>query len=478
LLNDGRIDKNLSLNFPGENLFPKVHIRGERFCITWIYYQDNKVNGCFFDSLTGLSQKVAGEGFHFLSTPEVVFRGSQPLALVFLANKGDKKEGEEVINDNDDIYVYHLETRRLVNVTQTPENEKVFSFMEGNRGFTLKTETLDYHAVYTVRFPGLRVVSREKQAREVEAVYPPQAVTSTAYNTLVAFGDSITWGKIRMSDLQGEYHPDLAYLGLIQNYLAENYRSLNAVNLGIPGDTTYDGIERLKEDFTGVEGYFCMIMFGTNDVGQNSFSSSSSVENLEWMCEQIRDKYGMYPIISTIPPMTHISGEQYLKEASEELNRKIKKMAEELEIPCVDTYAAFFMEPDWEILVEDIIGNHVVGNHPSPAGHQIIAQLFLYEILKLPPRAPGDFQTWDTDTYRLLAQWTANYEFDFSHYVIEFGYAEDNLNRSFEIEENYFTFIRSPFQLNAPSYIYFRVRAWDKAGYSSGVSDTMRVEFK
>jgi lysophospholipase L1-like esterase len=340
------------------------------------------------------------------------------------------------------------------------------------------TETIPYDGVYTVRLPGLRVVHVEKQPRESEAVYPPLAVSPAAYNTLVGFGDSITWGKIRMNDLPGEYHPELAYLGVMQTYLAENYRPVNAVNLGVPGETTYAGLRRLDDDFTGLEGYFCMIMFGTNDVGQNSFSSGSSVENLEWICTRIRDKYGMYPVISTIPPMTHISGEQYLKENSEELNGKIIEMATDNNIPYVDTYAAFFAEPDWEILVEDIIGSHVVGNHPSPAGHQVIAGLFLNSILLLPPEPPAGFQTMTADAYRLVVQWTGNYEFDFGHYDIEFGYTAANLNRHLETANSFYTFTRPPFQFSTQSYIYFRVRAVDKDGYSSNFTDIMSVEFK
>ena len=481
-LDDGLSRKNLSLNLPGENLFPKVHFQGDHFYITWIRSHNRFVHACFYNSAKNTSITIPGEGFHFLSTPEIVFLGNQPQVLVFLGNRGFQEKKRLSPRDNDDVFAYHLETGRLVNITESPENEKVFSITVIPHGFCLHTDTLPYEAVYTVHLPGLRSVRLEKKPRASERdnipVSPPQAVTPEAYNTLVGFGDSITWGKIRMHNLTGEYHPELAYLGVIETFLAENYRPVHTVNLGIPGETSYAGARRLEDDFTGLTGYFCMIMFGTNDVGQNAFSSTSSVENLEWICTQIRDTYHKYPIISTIPPMTHISGEQYLKENSEELNGKIIEMALNNNIPYIDTYSAFFAAPDWTVLVEDILGNHEVGNHPSPAGHQVIAGLFLDQLLLPPPQTPSGFQVMDTGVYRSLVQWTGNYEFDFSHYVIEFGYTRENLNRVVDTENSYYMFTRPPFQFSSSSAIYFRVRAVDQKGYTSPFTNIMKMEFK
>jgi lysophospholipase L1-like esterase len=415
------------------------------------------------------------EGFQFLSSPYLVFQGPcrHPRAMIFLGNRPSSEKDK----NNDDVFAYHLETDRLFNLTKTPENEKGFSVIEENRGFTLQTDTIPYHAIYTVRFPGLNVVNVEKQQKEIKVVSKPRAVTATAYNTIVAFGDSITWGKIRMKDLPGEHHPELAYLGVIQNTLAENYQPVDTVNLGVPADNTNDAMERLHDDFTDLEAYFCLIMLGTVDVGQNSFSPNSSRENLEWICIQIRDNYGMYPIISTIPPMKYyLPGIQFFKDYTEILNEKIKDMAEDNNIPCVDTYAAFFEQPDWEAMLEDIIGKHVVAAHPSPAGHQVIASLFLPKILELPPQIPSDIQSFPVGPYRLNVVWAENYEFDFSHYVIEYAFNPENLNRSAETTNSYFSFIRLPFHSSLPD-LYLHIRAVDKDGYASDFSEVTTAEF-
>ncbi len=467
--------KNLSLDFYGENLFPNVRIHGNHFYITWILSRDHQVYGCYYDSFTGTSHMIPCEGFHFLSRPYLVFQGPhrQPRAMVFLGNR----PGIDNDKNNDEVFAYHLGTGRLFNLTKTPENEKLFSVIEENRGFSLRTETIPFHAAYTVRFPGLNVVNVEKLQKEIKTVSKPRAVTATAYNTIGAFGDSITWGKIRMKDLPGEHHPELAYLGIIQNTLAENYQPVDTVNLGVPGDTTAAAMERLHDDFTGLEAYFCLIMLGTVDVGQNSFSPDSSEENLEWICLQIRDNYGMYPIISTIPPMKYyLPGVQFFKDYTEILNERIKDMATENNIPYVDTYAAFFEQPDWEEMLEDLIGKHVVAAHPSPAGHQVIAGLFLPKILELPPQTPSNIQSFPVGSYRLNVVWTENYEFDFSHYVIEYAFSPGNLNRSAETNNNFFSFIRLPFHSSLP-YLYLRIQAVDKDGNSSDFSDVTAAEF-
>ena len=195
---------------PGENLFPNIRVHGDHFYVTWILsgnhhhnqqqHDQPKVYACYYDSYSNTSHMIPRncDGFHFLSKPYLVFRGSHPQALVFL--------GKRLDNDDDEVFAYHLETHRLINVTQTPKNEKAFSVIEEHGGFFLRTETIPFHAIYTVDFPGL-------------------------------------------------------------------------------------------------EAYFCLIMLGTNDVAQNLFSASSSEENLRWICLQIRDTCGMYPVISTIPPI-------------------------------------------------------------------------------------------------------------------------------------------------------------------------------
>jgi len=475
--------KNLSLDFTGENLFPNVQIHGDHFYVTWILaknhnyqqYQQQEIYGCYYDSYSDTSHVIPCDGFRFLSNPYLVFQGPRPLALVFLGRRFDNDNDD---NNNDEVFAYHLVAHRLINITQTPENEKSFTVGEENGALSLRTETIPFFAVYTVRFSDLGVVNVEKQKKEIEVPDVAETITAAAYNTIVGFGDSITYGKMRMVDLPGEYHPELAYLSLIQNTLIENYGPVNTVNLGIPADSTLRAMARLHDDFTDLEAYFCLIMLGTCDVGSNQFSPDSSEENLRRICLQIRDTYGMYPIVSTIPPMNHKLGGQFFKTNTESMNKRIKDMAAELNIPCVDTYAAYLEQPNWESMLEDIVEGYEVGVHPSPAGHEVIANLFLPKILELPPQIPSNIQTFTINPYRLTIEWSGNIEFDFSHYVIEFGFNPDNLNRSVETTSCFFPFIKPPFHSSSQSSVYLRLRAEDKDGHSSDFSEVVTAEFK
>jgi hypothetical protein len=128
-------------------------------------------------------------------------------------------------------------------------------------------------------------------------------------------------------------------------------------------------------------------------------------------------------------------------------------------------------------MLEDIIGQHKVAAHPSPAGHQVIADLFLPKILELPPQTPSNILFSAVNPIRLNVVWTENYEFDFSHYVIEFGFNSENLNRRVETIDSFFSFIRLPFHSFSHSRVYFRIRAADKDGYSSDFSEVVTAEF-
>ena len=124
-----------------------------------------------------------------------------------------------------------------------------------------------------------------------------------------------------MYDLDGEYHPELSYWALLRDQFNEEYGQTYVTNRCASGTNSYRGVLRMDEAFSNSPAYFCLILYGTNDVGKNNFSAVSSAENLEWMCLNARHTYGLYPIISTIPPVKLWDpGVQYFRENTEALN--------------------------------------------------------------------------------------------------------------------------------------------------------------
>jgi len=462
ILLHGAEEKNLSQEFRGENLFPKIEVRDNRFVISWNRFNRKNIDLCYYDSWEKKSKIIPTSGFNFISRPEMIFQGDILSAFVFKGNN----------SDNDDLFLCHLKTGLIRNLTRTPENEKTFSINQENQVIYIDTRTLYHRYRYQADLENDQcyILEREPIIRDPKQI--PWDWNSVTLNTIIAFGDSITCGEMRMDDLEGELHPELAYLAKVQELL-ELYGETYIINLGKTATNTFHAVERMDEVFSISPAYFCLILYGTNDIGWNQFSAASSAENLEWICLNARSTYGMYPIISTVPPAKLWEpGVQVFKENNEALNARIIELANRNNIPYIDTYRAFFQhEEGWEACLEDI-----KGNHPSPLGHEIMAGLFAPKILELPPAQPKNIREIENNDNYIMVQWSENVEFDFDYCQIEFGFQANDLNRITRSTTNDFRFLNLPSNpLNLK--IYFRIQAVDQDGNASVFSPAFSIEF-
>ena len=67
--------------------------------------------------------------------------------------------------------------------------------------------------------------------------------------------------------------------------LAALYGPAYPVNLGVPGEGTYDGALRVDQDLDGHPGLYFLLMMGTNDCISGKFSIDSVIENIEYMID-------------------------------------------------------------------------------------------------------------------------------------------------------------------------------------------------
>lgn len=465
---------NISIDFPGENLFPSVTVHEEtgRFIISWMQYKKNDVKLCYYDSFTGASQRIGMEAFKSASPVQVIFRDNNPFLLIFRGNN----------SDNVDIFYHRMDTGTIRNITETPDSELEVMVENENGRFFIETKTIYHQYRYRIKKESLRLKRTKKNEIIYEAGRPIQPVSAEILpkNTIIGFGDSITYGTMYLDpdDLSNWYHPDLTYLAQLKDQFTRDYGPIETENLGFPGDTTYAAIQRMDADFSKVTGYFCLVMLGTNDVISHNFDVGLSTHNLEFILNRVRSEYGMYPIISTIPPMRRFSDLQYRRESSESLNTAIKAMARRIDVPYIDPYFPFLYYQGlggWQGLLE-----YWKGIHPNPDGHRIIADLFKKEILKLPPVKPRDVAM-DVDSSTassITVEWRANIEFDFSHYYIQYGYSPDLLYRVATTSDEFFTVIRNPLHAPFHSTLYFRIKAVDKDRNSSKFTRTLSFEFE
>ncbi|HEX2694250.1 MAG TPA: SGNH/GDSL hydrolase family protein, partial [Acidobacteriota bacterium] len=281
-------------------------------------------------------------------------------------------------------------------------------------------------------------------------------------NTFAAFGDSITFGVMRMENLEGEVHPELAYPERVRENLATFYGPSYPVNLGVPGETTYDGALRVRSDLAAVNGLYFLLMMGTNDCIHGYFSVDSSMESLAYIIDAAEER-GMRVIVSTIPPRKDDFGSlPFVRNNISAFNLATAALAASKSIGYIDTHGAFMATdpPDgWKALLEDI-----GGNHPSPAGHTVIAGLFANVLAAFPPLDPSNVTNVSTEgpTVRRF-RWDPGCESDLACFRVEYGPLPNDLDHVAVTSGNSIVFPGFPSE-----DVYFRVQAVDTGGYRSG----------
>ena len=440
----------------GDNLFPTAQVSGAGFHVLWVNYQDGRAGLGLYESGTRTSRVIPLDGLKFAGSPVLVEQAGRPFGVVLLGNA----------SDNDDIFFLDLGQNRLVNVSRTSWSEKKFTVATIPAGILVRTESLRDRARYLLESggAGFRLLGREPRR-----VPSPRARTSAPdeedcrpANTYAAFGDSITFGIIRMNNLEGEEHPELAYPQRVKEILATSYGPAYPINLGIPGQQTYEGALRVRQDLEGVDGLYFLLIMGTNDCIHGYFSVDSSIENLAFILDAVKEK-GMRAIISTIPPRKDNFGKfPFVRKNIADYNLAIAVLAASRGIGYIDTHGAFMAThpPDgWKVLLEDI-----GGNHPSPAGHTIIAGMFANVLAAFPPLDPtrvADISAGAPTVRRF--RWDPGCESDLFCYRVEYGPAPNALGNV--AITNVSTIVFPGF----PSHeVYFRVQAVDAAGYRSG----------
>jgi lysophospholipase L1-like esterase len=170
----------------------------------------------------------------------------------------------------------------------------------------------------------------------------------SAYETIVCFGDSLTYGT---------------GAGKGMDYPSQLSKLMNkpVLNRGVPGDTTARALRRLERDVLSGKPDIVLITLGGNDL-KNGVSKNVAFGNLRKIVEAIQDS-GAKVIIGgiDIPLRDRGFGKGY---------RDLADQTGAVLIPNI--FAGIMGNRD---LMSDPI-------HPNDAGYQRIAQKF-YEVLKL-----------------------------------------------------------------------------------------------
>jgi lysophospholipase L1-like esterase len=313
------------------------------------------------------------------SGESVVFIGEQPAALACLPAPGvpvnvrstylpsadtvEYVEGRDFVVDYangtlsrtpqsamPDFRTNSLYGQRDFDQTQFPGygNERFFAYV-------------DYSLVTSMVWP-----AQTSQARFL--VRTQQKLKSGGKLKIVAFGDSITAG------LNVSTPTNLFWMRWVDD-LKHQYpqAQITALNRATPGDTSAQGLERLKTKVLNEHPDLVLIGFGMNDnnIGKFGVPVGEFEHNLETIVTRIRQETSAEVILySAFPPNPEWKfGSRHM----ENYATATKHVADRLSCAYADVF------DNWQMLArrkkpEDLLANDI--NHPNDFGHWIYYRVF------------------------------------------------------------------------------------------------------
>lgn len=207
---------------------------------------------------------------------------------------------------------------------------------------------------------------------------------------IVAFGDSVTMGATE----QGKFDFENVYHARLKRLLQRRYPRtvFSVINAGVGGERARDGLKRLDRDVISFQPDLVVVGFGLNDTGDGEKGVGRFEKSMREIVRRISSETKAGVILLT-PNFMNTSDNPNVSDAHRKLDlpallakrqrsgitasyvRAIRKVGMLQNVPVADTYQA------WETLAErgvDTNGLLANGlNHPTPAAHQIPAELIL-----------------------------------------------------------------------------------------------------
>jgi len=192
--------------------------------------------------------------------------------------------------------------------------------------------------------------------------------------SLIAFGDSITYGRGSSSNGPATGYP--AYLAgiLMYNYPGQAFKM---VNKGNPGETTGGGLGRIDSVLERYPSDFILIMEGTNDIFFG-ISFGTIQQNLKQMALHAV-AHGVTPVLATVIPTLPYGarGGQYQRTRSFYNGGYVQSLAARYHLQCSDQWQAFTSVPGWPGEIMD----PSTGNHPNTDGYRYVMSPQWYETI-------------------------------------------------------------------------------------------------
>ncbi|MED1283944.1 SGNH/GDSL hydrolase family protein [Bacillus mycoides] len=177
--------------------------------------------------------------------------------------------------------------------------------------------------------------------------------------TLVCFGDSITADEMFFDGT-----PRLT------PRLQEMFPNWKVVNAGVPGDNTFDALNRIEDDVLSHKPDFVTVFFGTNDaVSFSQVSLQVYKENLEKIVSMISPEK---VLLISPAPVDEARQHNRTNEVLGQYADVVEEVAKETGSHFLNLYAEMIQEQHYKKFVED---DEKDGLHFGPQGYEYLAKL-------------------------------------------------------------------------------------------------------
>jgi lysophospholipase L1-like esterase len=208
-----------------------------------------------------------------------------------------------------------------------------------------------------------------------DASLATQASADVPFRRILCFGDSLTYGvTLESGSLTEGARGDLT---LVEGYVPKLWRRLEQkygpgfelVNAGIPGETTTDGVERIRDELRVYDPDLVLLLEGVVDVNNTAPRFPVVRENLATMMHLVRREgklviIGTYPLLN--PDGFRTSGAEFIPR----LNVIIRQEAAQQSVRVADHEKA----------LPDLSGQGPDGLHPNNNGYEAMADTWLAAI--------------------------------------------------------------------------------------------------
>ena len=129
----------------------------------------------------------------------------------------------------------------------------------------------------------------------IEKIKKRQAAPHSCRQPVIAFlGDSVTQGCFEIYNDHGRvetaFFPEEAYAAKVRHILSLLYpsASVNIINAGISGDTSWGGLARLERDVLSFSPDLVVVCYGLNDAGAGESQLERYADSLSEIFEKIK----------------------------------------------------------------------------------------------------------------------------------------------------------------------------------------------